>query len=415
MVNKFSANVWSMLLVTTVAACGGGGSNSAAPTPPSQPPPVAITVALNEVFGPVFDQPRTPMAMYNAPGDASRWFMVDRNGLVIAFPNSAGVTANDVDIVIDISARVNTQGEGGLLDIAFHPSFGTNNNYEVFFSYTRLNGAQFESIISRFRSNDNGLTLDANMEDVVLTIPQDAANHNGGQIAFGPDGFLYAGWGDGGGANDPNNRGQTTDNLLGTFTRIDVDNGTPYGIPADNPFVANAANPCTQGFGGGDCPEIFAWGMRNPWRWNFDSQTGALWAGDVGQGAWEEVDRIENGQNYGWNIREGAHCRPPTTGCATAGLTDPITEYGREVGNSITGGFVYRGASVPELQGFYVFGDFVSGRILAIPATSQQGTDPLVIQQAGTGANIVAFAEGADGELYVINIAGGMAQIVAVP
>ncbi len=354
-----------------------------------------------------------PMAMYNAPGDLTRWFMVERAGVISVFPNNAGVVDNDVDTVIDISARVNSQGEGGLLDIAFHPSFGTNNNFEVFFSYTRMNGGQFESVISRFRSNDGGITLDNIMEDIILTIPQDAMNHNGGQIGFGPDGFLYAGWGDGGGANDPNNRGQVTTNLLGTFTRIDVDGGMPYAIPADNPFAANAANPCPQGFGGGNCPEIFAWGMRNPWRWSFDSQTGALWVGDVGQGQWEEVDRIENDGNYGWNIREGAHCRPPTTGCTTAGLTDPITEYDHNQGNSITGGFVYRGAALPELQGQYVFGDFGSGRIWAVPATSTQGTVPVEILDSNF--SIVAFAEGGDGELYVLDIGGQMHQLVDAP
>jgi glucose/arabinose dehydrogenase len=276
-----------------------------------------------------------------------------------------------------------------------------------------MNGGQFESVISRFRSIDNGLTLDSTMEDIILTIPQNRTNHNGGQIAFGPDGFLYMGWGDGGGANDQFGNAQTTTNLLGTFTRIDVDGGAPYAIPAGNPFVANAANPCPQGVGGGDCPEIFAWGMRNPWRWSFDSQTGDLWAGDVGQGMWEEIDRITIGQNYGWPIREGAHCRPPTTGCATAGLTEPITEYDHTVGNSITGGFVYRGTAVPELQNFYVFGDFISGRIWAIPAASQQGTVPMEI--LSSGISLVAFAEGNDGELYVLNIAGGMHQIVDAP
>lgn len=354
----------------------------------------------------------TPLAMYNPLADSGNWYMVERAGVVSRFPDNAASTDADVETFIDINTRVSTAGEGGLLDIAFHPSYGTGGNFEVFFSYTRNNGG-LESVISRFRSLDNGVTLDPTMEEIILTIPQDFTNHNGGQIAFGPDGFLYAGWGDGGDSNDPNNRGQTTDNLLGTFTRIDVDSAAPYAIPVDNPFAANAANPCPQGFGGADCPEIFAWGMRNPYRWNFDRQTGVLWAADVGQGMWEEVDQIENGQNYGWNIREGAHCRPPTTGCATAGLTDPIAEYDDSIGNSITGGFVYRGSAIPELQGQYVFGDFITGRVFVIPDSSQQGTTPVEVMN--TSISIVAFAEDLDGELYILDIGGQMHQIIDAP
>jgi glucose/arabinose dehydrogenase len=228
--------------------------------------------------------------------------------------------------------------------MAFHPDFG-NGNFEAFLSYTRING-QLESAINRFRSFDNGLTLDTSMDDIILTIPQDFNNHNGGQIAFGPDGFLYAGWGDGGSGGDPNDRAQ---------------DGIPYAIPLDNPFAINAANPCSQGFGAADCPEIFAHGFRNPWRWSFDRQNGDLWVGDVGQSQWEEVDRVMLGANYGWRCREGMHEFNVTgIGCGGA-LTDPITEYDHGLGQSITGGYVYRGNAIPELQGFYVYGDFVQG------------------------------------------------------
>ncbi len=354
---------------------------------------------------------QSPIAMMQAPGDTSRWFVVEQQGIVRVFPNLANVTNNDASVFIDISARVSSGGERGLLGMAFHPAFG-NGNYEVFFSYTRSNGG-LESAITRFRSIDNGLTLDDTMEDIILTIPQDFANHNGGHIEFGPDGYLYAGWGDGGDANDPNNRGQDTMNLLGTFTRIDVDGGVPYAIPAGNPFEGNAGNPCAQGFGGGNCPEIYAHGMRNPWRWSFDRFTGDLWAGDVGQGAWEEIDRIEAGNNYGWKIQEGAHCRPPTTGCNTAGLTGPITEYDRSQGQSVTGGYVYRGAAIPELQGMYVYGDFGSGRIWAIPASSQPGAVGQLLLNSGFG--ISSFAEDNDGELYVIDYGGSVHQFVDVP
>ena len=354
---------------------------------------------------------QAPVAMLQAPGDASRWFVVEQRGIVRVFPNMPNVTNADVDVFADISARVIDGGERGLLGMAFHPDFG-NGNFDVYLSYTRNNGG-LESAINRFRSIDNGLTLDTSMDDIILTIPQDFNNHNGGQITFGPDGFLYAGWGDGGSGGDPNDRAQDTTNLLGTMTRIDVDSAMPYAIPPDNPFSANAANPCPQGFGGNDCPEIFAHGFRNPWRWSFDAQTGELWVGDVGQNQWEEVDRVTNGANYGWRCREGAHDFNLTgAGCGGA-LTDPITEYNHSLGQSITGGYVYRGNAIPELQGFYVYADFVQGRIWAIPATSQQGT--LGEEILDTVFSISSFAEDNDGELYVIDYNGAVHRIIDVP
>jgi glucose/arabinose dehydrogenase len=353
---------------------------------------------------------QAPVAMMQAPGDASRWFVVEQIGVIRVFPNTPNVTNTDVSSFLDINARVLSGGEQGLLGVAFHPDFG-NGNFEVFVSYTRINGGQRESVISRFRSNDNGLTLDNGMEDIILTIPQDSANHNGGQIAFGADGLLYAGWGDGGGAGDPLDRAQNTSNLLGTMTRIDVDGGAPYLIPAGNPFAVNAANPCNQGFGGADCPEIYAFGFRNPWRWSFDAQTGDLWVGDVGQNLWEEVNRVAAGGNYGWRCREGAHDFD-TSGCTT-GLIDPITEYNHNLGQSITGGYVYRGAAIAELQGSYVYGDFSSGRIWAIPADSQQGT--VGQELLNTSFSISSFAEDNDGELYVIDYTGRAYQLIDVP
>ena len=353
---------------------------------------------------------QAPVAMVQAPSDTSRWFVIEQQGIVRVFPNMANVSNIDVSVFIDISARVLSGGERGLLGMAFHPNFG-NGNFEVFLSYTRNNGG-LESAVTRFRSNDNGLTLDDLIEDIILTIPQDFDNHNGGQIAFGPDGFLYAGWGDGGSGGDPLDRAQNTTNLLGTMTRIDVDGGVPYAIPAGNPFAANAANPCTLGFGGGDCPEIYAHGLRNPWRWSFDRQNNDLWVGDVGQNQWEEVDRVVAGGNYGWDDREGAHCFEPATGCVTNSI-DPITEYDHMQGQSITGGYVYRGSAIPELQGSYVYGDFVSGRIWAIPANSQQGA--VGQELLDTTFGISSFAEDSDGELYIIDYGGAVHRIVDVP
>jgi glucose/arabinose dehydrogenase len=303
-------------------------------------------------------------------------------------------------VFLNISGRVLNSGEAGLLGIAFHPDFATNG--EVFVSY--VESSQI-SVISRFHSFDSNLTLDPASEEILLTVIQPQDNHNGGDIHFGQDGFLYIGFGDGGGTQE---NGQNTTTLLGAMVRIDVDIAMGYDIPPGNPFAGNT--PSVQGVCGANCPEIYAWGFRNPWRFSFDSVTDELWVADVGQGAWEEVDRVELGENYGWNTREGAHCFNPSSGCSTAGLTDPITEYSHSLGNSITGGFVYHGTAIPGLQGHYVFGDFVSGRIWAVPADSPIGTTPTQI--ADTTHSISAFAEGVNGEIYVVDYGGSIHQIV---
>jgi glucose/arabinose dehydrogenase len=398
-------------LWVAVAGCGGSSSGGTIVTPPPPPPPTP-TIALQPVFEQLPSPFVAPVAMLQAPGDASRWFVVEQRGTVQVFDNTP--TVNSMSTFIDIQARVSsTANEAGLLGMAFHPDFAANG--QVFLSYTApgsSGGRPLDSIVSRFASNDGGLTLDPASESIVQIVFQDAGNHNGGNIAFGPDGFLYAGFGDGGGSGDPSMRGQDTSNLLGTFTRIDVDGGTPYAIPPGNPFAGEAI--CVNGFSaGGNCPEIFAWGLRNPWRWSFDSLNGDLWAGDVGQGAWEEIDKIEASNNYGWNIREGAHCFNATS-CNTMGLVDPVTEYGRADGNSTTGGYVYRGSVISDLVGNYIFGDFGSGRIWAVPASSQPGTVPAEL--LSSGLNISAFAEGVDGELYVLHYGGGtVSQIIDAP
>jgi len=328
---------------------------------------------------------------------------------VWVFDNDPNVAA--ATLFIDISSRVDSgPNEAGLLGMAFHPDWGTNGNFEVFLSYTRT-GGPLESFVSRFYSLDNGATLDNGVEDVIMTVLQPFGNHNGGHIEFGPDGFLYAGWGDGGDAGDPLNNAQTPSNLLGSFTRVDVDGGTPYSIPANNPFAQNGV--CTQGSGAGSCPETFAWGLRNPWRWSFDSATGDLWAGDVGQGNIEEVDVVELGNNYGWRCREGATNFDASAGCPN-GLVDPITQYDHGVGQSITGGYVYRGTAVAAIQGFYVFGDFISGRIWALPASS--GTGSTADELLDTSLSISSFAIGNDDELYVLDFAAGtIHQVIAAP
>ena len=323
------------------------------------------------------------------------------------FDNSQATNA--ASVFLDISARVNNNfSESGLLGMAFHPGFPSTP--EVYLAYT-AGGGPLVSRLSRFSLDNTGLALDPASEEVLLRITQPQSNHNGGDLAFGPSGLLYAGFGDGGGGGDPGENAQNTTNLLGTVIRIDVDGNSPYEIPTDNPFFGG--NLCVQGTGVSSCPEIFAWGLRNPWRVSFDSVTGGLWVGDVGQGDWEEIDRIVRGGNYGWNDREGAHCFDPPSGCAT-GFEEPIAEYDHTVGRSVTGGYVYRGTTIVDLFGWYVFGDFVSGAILAIQADSQPTVVPEAVGDAGF--NIPTFAVATDGEIYLTDYgAGTIYRIVAAP
>ena len=346
-----------------------------------------------------------PVDMLQAPDDSTRWFVVQRNGAVIVFPNNDAATPAQTSEFISIP--VNAAGEGGLLGMAFHPDFPAVP--QVFLSYTRSGpDAQhpLTSVISRFTSDVGGLTLIPASEEEILTLDQPFTNHNGGNIAFGPDRLLYIGLGDGGAGNDPLNSGQDVSTILGAMLRIDVD-GTPtpgrnYVIPTDNPFAA-----------GGGAPEIYAWGLRNPWRWSFDRATGQLLLGDVGQGAWEEVDMIERGKNYGWNICEGAHLRGTTTACADSSFVDPIAEYDHSLGCSITGGYVYRGTIIADLDGVYFFGDVCTGAIWALRQVP--GTAPQLEVVIRSGLSVVSFAQSLDGEVYVVNIGGTLHKIVSAP
>jgi glucose/arabinose dehydrogenase len=392
-------------LLLLLNSCGGGGSAPAVGNPPPPPPPGGLATDVQRVFDQISFA--SPVALIQAPGDASRWFAVEQSGIVRVFDNNQNVMPGDVDIFVDIRNRVTSGGERGLLGMAFHPDFAANSR--VFLSYT--GGATLTSFISEFTLDPVTGNLDASSESIILSVPQEAVTHNGGNIAFGPDGYLYIGFGDGGGAGDPNERAQDTTYILGSMVRLDVDSASPYAIPPDNPF--SQFTNCVDGRGTMSCPEIYAWGLRNPWRWSFDSQTGELWLGDVGQGQWEEINRIELGMNYGWDEREGAHCFEPSSGCSTNNV-DPITEYDHGLGSSVTGGYVYRGAAIPALRGYYVFGDFGSGRIWAVPSNSMQGTVPEEIDD--TSLSISSFAEGTDGELYAIDYGGGgIYQIVDAP
>ena len=385
------------LVVAVVALALGlfaapGSPRAASPACPlAAAPEGRVAVTLEPAFPDLgFD---FPTVLVQAPGEPGHWFVAERDGRIDRFDNRVDVATKTP--VLDLRPRVDTAGEGGLLGMAFHPGFADNG--QLFLSYTRP-GAPLRSVVARFTSPDGGRTIDPDSEQPLLTLDQPYANHNGGAIAFGPDGHLYIGLGDGGSAGDPLQNGQDPDTLFGALLRIDVDGGAPYAIPADNPFAA-----------GGGRAEVYAFGLRNPWRFSFDRQTGALWLGDVGQDRWEEVDCITRGGNYGWNLREGAHCYGAAD-CAGAGLIDPVAEYGHDLGCSVTGGYVYRGRELPALRGGYVYADYCSGRIWALFDGGSEG--PVVRTLLDSDQRIVAFARDAAGELYVL-APGGVFRLAA--
>jgi uncharacterized repeat protein (TIGR03806 family) len=372
---------------------------------PAKGASAGATVTTQRVFpGLTFN---LPLLMLQAPGDASRWYVLEKGGAVRVFANDPNVAIASTAITVPADAT----GEGGLLGMAFHPQYATN--HQVFLSFTETGPSPAVPLISRlarFTTADNGATFALASRQNILSLNQPYTNHKGGNVAFGPDGFLYIGFGDGGSGGDPQGHAQNTKDLLGDMLRLDVDHGTPYAIPsgaAGNPFAANpvcpADNSSTQ-----NCPEIYAWGLRNPWRWSFDSATGDLWVADVGQNRYEEVDKLQRGGNYGWNCREGTHAyadSTPAASCATTtGFVEPVVDYDHTLGNSITGGFVYHGTALPALVGHYVFADYGSGRIWRLDSN---GGGYTAVQLVDTNLAIASFGQGNDGELYVVDIAGG--------
>ncbi len=334
-----------------------------------------------------------PIGIYNAHDGSNRLFIIEQPGIIYAFNNSPDSTKKS--IFLDIQTKVIAGGELGLLGMAFHPLFSTNGY--VYLDYTA--DSPLRTVISRWKINDSDPNeLNSSSEHVLLTINQPFENHNGGQLAFGPDGYLYIGMGDGGSGGDPLGNAQNKSSLLGKILRIDVDSGSPYAIPADNPYKGNS-----QGYR----EEIYAYGLRNPWRFSFDTITGRLWAGDVGQDAWEEIDLIENGKNYGWNIMEGNHCYQPVT-CDATGLTPPIYEYGHNVGETIIGGFVYRGSNHSDLVGKYIYGDYINGQIWALNYSSSH-VDNLLLDD--THLAITAFGLDENNELFIADYGGGIYRL----
>jgi glucose/arabinose dehydrogenase len=340
-------------------------------------------IALNRVVTGL----SSPTHVAGANDGSGRLFVVEQRGRVRVVKN--GVLQGAA--FLDISSRVSCCSERGLLSIAFPP--GNGPKAEFYANYTDLNGG---TQISRF--SFSGDAADASSEVKILKVAQPFANHNGGQIAFGPDGYLYVGMGDGGSSGDPNNNAQNLGSLLGKILRIDVRSAaSPYGIPPDNPFAGSSSSSSLR--------EIWAYGLRNPWRFSFDRKTGDLWIGDVGQGAWEEVDfqpaGAPGGANYGWRVTEGAHCYNPPSGCSFAGITLPVAEYGHVSGNcSITGGFVYRGRDFARLSGVYFFADYCSGRVWGLRngASGWEGQELLK-----PGYAVTSFGEDDAGEIYAVD------------
>ncbi|MDA7977975.1 MAG: PQQ-dependent sugar dehydrogenase [Pirellulales bacterium] len=374
----------------------------------TRPLPLGVEIAFPNVNWPGWESPEEsgrsvdfrPILLTHAGDQSNRVFVPTQRGVIYVFANDQETTQAEVFLdlksIVSYSPRMN---EEGFLGMAFHPDYASNGEFFVY--YTNKHRPH-QNVIARYRvSQDNPNIADPNSEEILLVLDKPFWNHDGGTLGFGPDGFLYIAVGDGGAANDPHKHGQNLSTLLGTILRIDVDNkqeGLAYAIPADNPFVdvADARG------------EIWAYGLRNVWRFAFDAETGLLWAGDVGQDEWEEIDLIVKGGNYGWNVREGLHHfvpkrrrRPAQEPKKPEGMIDPIWEYHHDIGKSITGGFVYRGKNIPELQGAYLYADYVSGQIWALwyDTDSQQVTANREIPLPES-IPVMSFGEDEQGEAY---------------
>jgi glucose/arabinose dehydrogenase len=374
----------------------------ASPTAPvggSPSPRPSATISLTKLVGGL----RQPIGASTAPGDP-RLFVIAQTGQIVIVTN--GKVAGTF---LDISGRMSCCGERGLLGVAFHPDYAKNGRF--FVRYTNPAG---NLQISEFHVSSNADKADPASEKKLLTVAHPSfANHNGGRIEFGPDGYLYIGTGDGGSGGDPNNHGQDLNNLLGKMLRIDVNStsgGLPYAIPTTNPFAGQS----------GKRGEIFAYGLRNPYTFSFDRSTGDLWIADVGQNRYEEVDRAlasaggGSGVNYGWSVMEANRCYKPTSDCIETGLTRPLAEYshgsGDSIGCAIVGGYVYRGTAHPELDGLYLFGDYCTGRIWSVEAAGPATQTPHPLMSSGF--RITGWAQDSAGELYVTGENGSLYQVI---
>jgi glucose/arabinose dehydrogenase len=374
------------------------------PTPTPSPTPAACSAA------PVPGTPaltaervasglRNPLDLQSAPGDRERLYVVEQGGRIQIVRNRQ-VSATPF---LDIAGRISSGGERGLLGLAFHPQFGTSRRF--FVNYTDPQG---DTRIAEFRA-PSADQADPESERQLLFVGQPFANHNGGGLAFGNDGMLYIGLGDGGSGGDPLGNGQNLGTALGKMLRIDVDHGSPFAVPSDNPFAGRA----------GALPTIWAYGLRNPFRFSFDRSTGDLYIGDVGQNRLEEIDvglaSRRGGENYGWNITEGNSCFQPASGCDTSGITRPVLDYLHSEGCSVTGGVVYHGCRMPGHAGTYFYSDYCASFIRSfrlqggLPADQRDWTAQI---NHGQFTSIVSFGTDQEGEAYVVDLAGSIYKIV---
>ncbi len=344
-----------------------------------------------------------PLYLTYAPGQTDRLYVVEQTGRIVIVGMDGSVRAQPF---LDIHSLVSSGGERGLLSVAFSPQYAQNGTFYV--DYTDVSG---NTVIARYTVSPNGpYTADASSARTLLHIKQPAPNHNGGLLLFGPDGYLYVGMGDGGAGASAN--GQKTDTLLGKILRLDVDHtsgGQLYAIPPDNPFVGKA----------GARPEIWAYGLRNPWRFSFDRATGDFFLADVGENTYEEIDYqpagSTGGQNYGWAVFEGDSCFAGQSACAaTTGTTKPIYTYTHDDGNCVaTGGYVYRGTKYPALDGMYLFGDYCGGTIWGFPAAQAKSGSVHATTLLDTHLQIASFGQDAAGELYVVSLDGSISKVTA--
>lgn len=382
------AQVVAFVLVSGIPVYGQGGevvTTRSTPPDPSKYQLVEVVSGLER-----------PLYLTHAGDGSGRLFVEEQDGRIWVLKNGVVQTPPFLDVSTLVSRSGNEQG---LLGLAFHPDYAENGVF--FINYTDTNG---DTIVARYHVSPDNLDLaDGNSAETILFVDQPYANHNGGDLVFGPDGYLYIGLGDGGSANDPQGNGQNRMVLLGKILRIDVDKGSPYSIPADNPFADGVSG----------APEIWAWGLRNPWRYSFDRATGDLYIADVGQNRWEEVDfqpaDSPGGENYGWNVFEGTH--PLSGASAPADMVLPIAEYSHQDGCSITGGYVYRGEALPDLQGVYFYADYCFGTIWDIYRDEAGQWQNRVFMD--THHTISSFGEDEPGELYVIDHAGSVLRLEA--
>ncbi len=347
------------------------------------------------------------------PGNGDIW-VTEQKGKIRVIRNGKLTETPLLDLA-DKMVKVNDgYEERGLLDVTMHPGFASNRKFYVFYSApSTQKNLNHKGVLAEYTLPDGSAPIDPNSGRIILTLEEPDGNHNGGCIQFGPDGYLYIGFGDGGGQGDKHGEfgnGQKMDTWLGKILRIDVNANSGYIVPKDNPFVGKQNVK----------PEIWAYGFRNPYRFSFDKASGQLFAGDVGQDLWEEVDIIKKGANYGWRLMEGTHCYNPATDCDTTGITMPITEYSHKVGISVIGGYVYNGQQVPVLKGKYVFADWV-GKMFYLQQTGDAWTrDTLSIKNMPENKRITAFGEDPAGELYILtnlengpgHITGGVYKII---